>query len=106
MVAGGDLAELVAGGLGGLVVVGGGLLGGGVAGEGAELEQRPWGGGAVQVPVGDDRPAVSAFGSAVVGGQVLDELCSGGAQRRGPVPGDPVGVSGVGPDVAQGDAAC
>ena len=36
----GDLAELVAGGLGGLLVVGGGLVRGGVAGERAELEKR------------------------------------------------------------------
>ena len=57
---GGDLAELIAGGLGGLVVVGGSLLGGGVAGERAESGQRLGRGGAVQVPVGDDRAVGAA----------------------------------------------
>ena len=40
MVPGGDLAEFVPGGLGGLLVVGGGLPGGGAAGERAEFQQR------------------------------------------------------------------
>jgi hypothetical protein len=84
--------------------VGGGLFGGGVAGEGTEFEQRGGGGGAVEVAVGDDGAVVGAAGSAVVRVQVLDELAAGGAHRDGPGGGVAVGVAGVGQDVAEGDA--
>ena len=47
--------ELVAGELGGLGVVGRGGGVGGAAGQRTELEQRCWGGGAVEVAVADDR---------------------------------------------------
>src|SRR5215831_14612427 len=54
--------------------MGAGLLGGGVAGERSELQQRRRrGGGAVQVAVGDDGAFVGAAGAAVGGVQVLDE---------------------------------
>lgn len=72
------------------------------AGEGAEAGQRPGRPRAAQVAVGDDRAGVGAVGSAVVGMQVLDELGSGGAQRHGPVPGNPVGVARVVQDIAEG----
>ena len=83
-VVGGDLAELVPGGLGGLLVMRAGLLRGGVAGQRAELQQWLRGGRAVQVPVGDDGAVVGAAGSAVVGVQVLDQLRAGLAERGGP----------------------
>ena len=51
----GEAAELVAGGLGGLRVVRRGLLRRGGAGERPEFQQRAGRGGAVEVPVGDDR---------------------------------------------------
>ena len=86
----GDPAELVAGGLGGLLVVCIGLSRGGVAGERAEFQQRAGGGGAVQVPVADDGAVVGAAGSAVGWVQVLDQLCPGLAERDGPA----LGVAG------------
>ena len=73
----GDPAEFVAGGLGGLLVVGGGLVRGGVAGERSEFQQRPGRGRAVQVAVGDDGAVVGAAGAAVGGVQVLDQLGPG-----------------------------
>ena len=100
----GDLPELVAGELGGLRVVRGGLLGGGVAGQRAELEQRRRGGRAVQVAVGDDGAVVGAAGAAVGGVQVLDQLGAGLPQRDGPGLGVAVGVAGVGEHVAERDA--
>ena len=48
--------------------MGGGLPGGGVAGQRAEFQQRAGGGGAVQVPVGDDGAVVGAAGAAVGAG--------------------------------------
>ena len=68
VVVGGDLAEFVPGGLGGLLVVGGGLVRGGVAGERAEFQQRAGGGRAVEVAVGDDGAVVGAAGAAVGAG--------------------------------------
>jgi hypothetical protein len=56
-VVGGDPAELVAGCLGGLVVVGGGLLVGRVAGQGAELEQCPGVAGQYRFPLEMTAPA-------------------------------------------------
>jgi len=66
VVVAGDPAELVPGQLGGVRVVRGGVVAAGVAGQRPELGQRPGGGRAVQVPVGDDRAVVGAFGAAVV----------------------------------------
>ena len=100
----GDLAELVAGGLGGLLVVRGGLVRGGVAGERAEFQQRAGGGRAVEVAVGDDGAVVGAAGAAVERVQVLDQLRAGCAEREGPGAGVAVGVAGVGQDVAERDA--
>ena len=91
----GDGAELVAGQLGGLLVVGGGLAGGGVAGERAEFEQRAGGGRAVEVAVGDDGAVVGAAGAAAGRVQVLDQLGAGLAERDGPGSGVAVGVTGV-----------
>jgi hypothetical protein len=54
----GDPAELVAGGLGGLLVVCIGLFRGGVAGQGCEFQQRARGGRAIQTSVGDDGAVV------------------------------------------------
>jgi hypothetical protein len=62
----GEAAELVAGGLGGLAVVRGGLLAGGVAAKGPELQQRPRCARAVEVSVADDGTLVGAPGAAVV----------------------------------------
>ena len=90
--------------LGGLLVVGGGLLGGGVAGQRPEFQQRAWGGRAVQVPVGDDGAVVGAAGSAVEGCRSWIELGPGLAERDGPGFGVAVGVAGVGQDVAERDA--
>ena len=73
-------------------------------GSGPRSQQRPGGGGAVEVAVGDDRAGVGALGAAVVRVQVLDELGAGGAEREGPGAGVAVGVAGVGEDVAEGDA--
>ena len=100
-VVGGDAAEFVAGGLGGLLVVGGGLLRGGVAGQGCEFQQRAGRGRAVQVAVGDDGAVVGAAGAAVGGVQVLDQLRAGLPERDGPGAGVAVGVAGVGQDVAE-----
>ena len=100
----GDPAELVAGGLGGLLVVGIGLFRGGVAGQGCEFEQGAGGGRAVEVAVGDDGAVVGAAGAAVGGVQVLDELRAGLPEREGPGVGVAVGVAGVGQDVAERDA--
>ncbi|HTQ92006.1 MAG TPA: hypothetical protein VMK84_21175, partial [Streptosporangiaceae bacterium] len=92
--------------LGGLLVVGGGLVRGGVAGERAEFEQRAGGGRAVEVAVGDDGAVVGAAGAAVERVQVLDQLRAGVPEREGPGGGVAVGVAGVGEDVAGRDAVC
>src|SRR5262249_20928950 len=96
--------ELVPGELGGLVVAGGDGVRGGAGGQGAELEQWWRGGGAVQVPVADDRSVAGGLGAAGVRGQVLDEVGAGARQGGGPVVGDAVGAAGVGDDVAERDA--
>jgi len=57
----------VPGELGGLLVMRADLAGGGVAGQRPDLEQRPGGGRAVQVAVGDDGAVMGAAGSAVRG---------------------------------------
>jgi hypothetical protein len=62
----GDAAELVAGELGGLAVVIGGLLFRRAGSERPEFGQRAGCLGAVQVPVGDDRAVMSALGAAVL----------------------------------------
>jgi hypothetical protein len=64
-VVGGEAAEFVAGGFGGLRVMVRGLCGGGGAGERDEFQQRARYLGAVEVAVGDDRAGVGPFGSAV-----------------------------------------
>jgi hypothetical protein len=94
----------VAGGLGGPRVVGGGLRGGGGAGERCDFQQGAGRAGAVEAAVGDDGALVGAPGAAVTGVQVLDEGGAGLAERGCPVPGDAVGVAGVGQDVAERDA--
>ena len=99
----GEAAELVAGQLGGLAVVRGGLLGGGVAGWRPEFQQGAGGGRALQVPVGDDGAVVGALGAAVVRVQVLDELCPGGPEWDGSGAGVAEGVAGVVEDVAETD---
>jgi hypothetical protein len=100
----GDPAELVAGGLGGLLVVGFGLFRGGVAGQRAELEQCAGCCRAVEVAVGDDGAVMGPAGAAVGRVQVLDQLRPGQAQRHRPGPGVAVGVAGVGQDAAGRDA--
>ena len=99
----GDAAELVAGGLGGLAVVVGGLVPGGGAGQRPQFQQGPGCLRAVQVPVADDRAVVGALGTAVVRVQVLDQLRAGRAQRQGPGTGVAVRVTGIIEDVAEGD---
>ena len=81
----------------------GGVLPGGVAGEGAQFQQRLRCLRAVQVPVADDGAVVGALGAAVVRVQVLDEMGAGGAQRQRPGAGVAVGVAGVGQHVAERD---
>src|SRR5258706_293440 len=71
-VAGNDGAELVLCEFGCLAVMAGDLLGGGVAGQRAELQQRPGRGRAVQVAVGDDRAVVGSLRPAVVRVQTSD----------------------------------
>ena len=100
----GDAAELVAGEFGGLAVVAGDLFARRAGGERPEFQQRAGGYRAVQVPVADDGAVVGAFGAAVVWVQILDQLRAGGAERRGPVLRDAVGVAGVAEDIAERDA--
>jgi hypothetical protein len=78
-VVGGLASEFVAGqfGAGGVVDVGG--VGASAALEGGEVEQGGRGGRAVERSVAADGTLVGAFGSAVVGVEVLDE---GGAELR------------------------
>ena len=83
-VVGGDPAELVAGELGGLLVVRGGLVRGGVAGQRPEFQQRAGRGRAVEVAVGDDGAVVGAAGAAVERVQVLDQLRAGLARAGWP----------------------
>ena len=64
-VVGGVPAKLVAGELGGLLVVRGGLPGGRAGRQRREFQQRPGCLRAVQVSVGDDRAVVGALGAAV-----------------------------------------
>ena len=73
LVSGGDRAELVAGELGGLLVMDGDLLLFCAGRERAECKQRLGCGGAVEVAVCEDRALVGALRAAVVGVQVLDE---------------------------------
>ena len=103
LVVAGEAAELVPGQLGGLAFPVRGLFPGGGAGGRPGLQQRARCLGAVQVAVGDDRAVVGAFGPAVVGVQVLDELGAGGSERDGPGSGVAVGVAGVAEDVAERD---
>jgi hypothetical protein len=65
-VVGADPAEFVAGQLGGLAVVAGGLVFGGGAGERPEFQQQARCLGAVQVAVADDRAVVGALRAAVI----------------------------------------
>ena len=78
--------------------------GGVPGGQRAELQQRRGGGGAVEVPVGDDRAVVGSLRAAVVGVEVLDELGAGVAEGDGPGGGVAVGVAGVVEHVAERDA--
>ena len=78
----GDAAEFVLCQFGGLLVVRGGVLDGGIAGQRLKVQQRLGGGRAVEVPVGDDCAVVSSLRSAVVRVKVLDQL------RAGPLPED------------------
>jgi hypothetical protein len=102
----GDAAEFVPCQLGGPLIVRGGVLDGGIAGQRLKVQQRPGGGRAVEVPVGDDRAVVSSLRSAVVRVQVLDQVRAGLAERDGPGLGVAVGVAGVGEDVAERDSVC
>jgi len=102
-VVGGDAAELVPGQLGSPGVVAGGLVSGGGAGGRPEFQQGAGCLGAVQVAVAEDGAVVGAFGAAVVGVEVLDELCAGLAERDRPGGRVAVGVAGVGEDVAEWD---
>ena len=99
MVVAGDRAELVFGELVGLLVVGVGLSGRGAAWERGELEQRGWGGGAVEVAVVADRAVVGAVGAAVVGVKIDDQLGAESAEREGEGGGVAVGLAGVGEQV-------
>ena len=84
--------------------MGGGVFGGGAAGERPEFQQRARRLGAVQVSVADDGAFVGALGAAVVRVEVLDGLRPGPAERDGPGSGVAVSEAGVGEDVAERDA--
>ena len=72
-----------------------GLLGGGAGRKGGEFEQRGGGGGAVELAVCADRTVVGAFGAAVVGVQVDDQLAAERADGEREGFGLAVGVAGV-----------
>src|SRR5438876_345588 len=95
VVGGGEGTEFVAREFEGGSVVRRDLGGGGVPGERAGLEERGWGGGAVQVAVADGGAGIGAVGTPVVGVEVLDEAGAEAAQWGGPVLGDAVGVARV-----------
>ena len=103
LVVAGDRAELVFGELVGLLVVGVGLSGRGAAWERGELEQRGWGGGAVEVAVVAGRAVVGAVGAAVVGVKIDDQLGAELAEGEREGVWLAVGVAGVGEQVILSD---
>ena len=102
-VVGAEAAELVVGRFGDGGVVGGGVGFGGTRARGA-ISTGPVVCGAPEVAVGDDRPVVGAFGSAVVGWRSWTRRAPMRAERSAQAVGRAVGVAGVGEDVADGDA--
>ncbi len=85
--------------LGAVAVVSFGLFGGGGRGQRAELEQRAWGGGAVELTVGAGGALMGGFGAAVVGVQVDDQLDVEAAEGEREGVGLAVGVAAVGEQI-------